>query len=277
MVLGIGRMLDRHRWLTGAAALVVLPALARADQPKPWYGYAGDAQHTAAAPAAADPLNMIGWHTHVDLQQTKSGGELLIHYGSPVITSDNTIIVPQKSGAFDGFQLTAYNASTAFNPTPSTDPASLYTLTTNYSVAYAAGNWVPSFSPTLAPGNKLYYPDAGGVVNYVANASTGASPTPYAFYGAVVTPTDAARIAIDTPLTSDASGNIYFGYKVSGAGIATSKRQNAHQRHRPHRWNDPRGNVRFRRGRGQQRHHADGHPDGLQCRPGHQRRRVEGL
>ena len=133
VVLAIRRMVDRHRWLTSAAALVVLPALAQADYPGSWNGYGGDAQHSAAAPAAADALNTIAWHTRVDLNQQFDGRhDLTTHYGSPVITSANTIVVPVKTGYDGGFQLSAFNAGTASNPNASTDPTPLWTQTTDY-------------------------------------------------------------------------------------------------------------------------------------------------
>ena len=42
----------------------------------------------------------------MDLQPQHSpppNGELLIHYGTPVVTSSNTLLMPVKTGATDGF------------------------------------------------------------------------------------------------------------------------------------------------------------------------------
>src|SRR4029077_4282161 len=75
-------------WTAGAAA-----PLATA-----WSGFGRDAQHTALSTTASQPLNQILWQMPVDLQPQYSGnGSLLIHYGSPVITSANTVIVPVKT------------------------------------------------------------------------------------------------------------------------------------------------------------------------------------
>ena len=73
-----------------------------------WWGFGRDAQHTALGAVATQDLNRIAWSTPVDLAPPYSpGGELLIHYGSPVITSNNTVIVPVKTGLSSGFRIEA--------------------------------------------------------------------------------------------------------------------------------------------------------------------------
>ena len=64
----------------------------------PWSDYAHDAQHSGISPAASQPLNHILWQTSVDLSvPTNNTSELFIHYGSPLITRSNTVIVPVKT------------------------------------------------------------------------------------------------------------------------------------------------------------------------------------
>ena len=167
-----------------AAAAVMFPLPAGAGLTGSWNGYGGNAEHTAQTPAASDSLNTIAWHTHVDLAPHLVNGDLLTHYGSPVITSANNIIVPVKTHSDSGFALNAYNAGTATNPTASTDPAVLWNVGTDYILP--AHSWVPSFSPALTPTNQLYYAGAGGSVFMRADANTAASSTSrFAFYGAV--------------------------------------------------------------------------------------------
>ena len=60
------------------------PAVA---QPAAWSTYAGDAQHTALSAVGSQPLQAIRWQTAVDLAPQYSGNDLLIHYGSPAVTS----------------------------------------------------------------------------------------------------------------------------------------------------------------------------------------------
>ena len=64
-----------------------------------------DAQHTADSPVATQDLKRLKWHTTIDLAPQFQNGELLIHYGSPVITKNNTVIVPVKTTPTGGFEL----------------------------------------------------------------------------------------------------------------------------------------------------------------------------
>jgi hypothetical protein len=179
-----------------------------------WDGYAGNPQHTALAAAPSQALQGIRWQTKVDLQpQYTSGGDLLIHYGSPVITTADTVIVPVKTGASDGFELRAFNG---------TDGAPKWTQTTDYTLA--AHSWTPSYSPVLTADGRLYFAGAGGTVYYTDNPD---SPNPtfnqLAFYGLsnyTGNPSNFNQtVFIDSPLTTDAQGDLFFGFRVQGANV----------------------------------------------------------
>ena len=75
-------------------AVGTLPASAQG-----WPGYARDAQHTSMGAGPSQLPQRIRWSTPVDQMPQYSGAELLIHYGSPLITRVNTVIVPVKTGA----------------------------------------------------------------------------------------------------------------------------------------------------------------------------------
>src|SRR5262245_795133 len=77
----------------------------------PWANYAHDPQHTALSKVASQPLTRIRWQTPVDLNPQYSGTNLLIHYGSPIVTAANSVIVPVKTGATDGFRLDVRNGT----------------------------------------------------------------------------------------------------------------------------------------------------------------------
>ncbi len=175
----------------------------------PWSGYAHEPQHGAIASVASQPLNRILWHTPVDLNPQYSGSELLIHYGSPLITRSNTVIVPVKTGAAGGFEVEALAGGTgATNWTQSTD----YIL--------PAHNWTPSFSPVLTPKNRLYFAGGGGTVYYCDTPDT-TNPSPVvgqiAFYGLTnyTANTNAylTSVYICTPITSDRYGTFFLGFK----------------------------------------------------------------
>src|SRR5262249_51041461 len=90
-----------------------------------WSGFGGNAQHTAVRPVQSQSLDAIQWQSKVDLNPQYSGNDLLIHYGEPAVTQKNTIIIPVKTGATDGFRLEARDGSTGrLKWTESTD----YTL-----------------------------------------------------------------------------------------------------------------------------------------------------
>lgn len=72
-----------------------------------WLGFGGDAQHSAIGTVAAQSLTRLIWQMAVDLAPQYTNGALLVHYGSPVITAKNTVIVPVKTGATNGFRFDA--------------------------------------------------------------------------------------------------------------------------------------------------------------------------
>ncbi|HEY2146976.1 MAG TPA: hypothetical protein VGH32_03510, partial [Pirellulales bacterium] len=186
--------------LFGAAGIV------RAQAPV-WDGYARDPQHSALSTIPSQPLSSILWQTPVDLNPQYSDGELLIHYGSPAVTAANTVIVPVKTGASDGFEIEGINGNNG---------SVLWTQPTDYQLP--PHNWTPSYSPVLTPQNRLYYPGVGGSVYFRDNVnSAGAvAPSQLTFYGQ--NPAGFANsVFIDTPITSDAAGDIYFGFEVTGS------------------------------------------------------------
>lgn len=177
-----------------------------------WRGYAMDGQHTALSTVASQPLNAIRWQTPVDQQPQYNGNDLLIHYGSPSITNANTVIVPVKTGASGGFQVSAFNGSTG---------APLWTRTSAYQLPPSAG-WTSSFGAVLTPSGRYYFADNGGTVSYIDSPDgAGVVTGKFAFFGLANYNANQAAyngsVFIDTPLTADAGGNIYFGFRVTGA------------------------------------------------------------
>ena len=177
----------------------------------PWSGHGHDPQHTGLSQVASQSLNRIRWQAPVDLAPQYSGTALLIHYGSPLITRQNTVIFPVKTGVSDGFKLEARAGA---------DGALLWMQTTDYTLP--AHGWTPACGPALTPKNRLWYPGAGGTVYFrdTPDAATGASGQ-VAFYGLANYQADPAnfdaKVKINTPITSDRYGNIYFGFQVTGA------------------------------------------------------------
>jgi hypothetical protein len=174
-----------------------------------WPSHAHDAQHTSDANVAGQNMNTIHWSTPVDLKPNLEGGELLIHYGSALVTPANTVIVPVKT-AVNSFRVEAHNG---------TNGSLLWKLATNYRTP--TSSFQPSFSPVLL-GNNLYIQEAGGVVAVRSNPD---SPTgtmkKLVFFGAKNYAADPSaytqNVLINTPITADSQGNIFFGFIVQGS------------------------------------------------------------
>jgi hypothetical protein len=181
----------------------------------PWNGHGGDPQHSAISSVPSLPLNGIRWMASVD--DNLPSEPILIHYGSPIITAANTVVLPVR-GPGNSFRLDARNGA---------DGSLLWSTPTNFAPAPSNGSWVPSFSPTLTPSGRLYYQGAGGTVYRVDNPN---SPSPSAsqisFLPGYAANTSAynSSVFVSTPLTSDSLGNIYFGYEatLSAPGGLTS-------------------------------------------------------
>jgi hypothetical protein len=179
----------------------------------PWSGYGHDAQHGTISAVPSQPMNRILWQTPVDLNPQYNGDELLIHYGSPAITRSNTVIVPVKTGATGGFEVEALAGTTG---------ATNWIRTTDY--VLPPHNWTPSFSPVLTPKNRVYFPGLGGTVYYCDTPDT-TNPAPVighlAFYGLTNYSNNvnaySNNVFINTPITSDRYGNIFFGFQVTGS------------------------------------------------------------
>ena len=180
-----------------------------------WWGFGRDAQHSALGAIATQNLNRIAWTTPMDLApQVQTSGALLIHYGSPVVTSMNTVIVPVKTLAAGGFR---FEARAGGNGVTIWSGSSDYVL--------PAHDWVPSYNLALTTTNRLYAPGAGGklFVRDNADSATGTIATAV-FYGAAVYAANPAAfdgtVFINTPITVDSAGNVFFGFIVTGANPA---------------------------------------------------------
>src|SRR5215475_13215303 len=176
-----------------------------------WDNFARDAQHSADAHIAVQPLNQIHWRTPVDLQPQYSGGELFIHYGSPLITQVNTVLLPVKISSTDGFRVDGRDGNNG---------SLKWSLVSDY--ISPPHDWIPVFGPALTSRPRLYFPGAGGTVHYRNDPDESQGITGrIAFYGTNQYTAHAAAfnssVFINTPITSDFMGNIYFGFEVTGS------------------------------------------------------------
>jgi len=197
------------KWMCAATLVSLALSVVRTTAAQPrggWYGFGGDVQHTAVSPVPAQPTQRVHWSTPVDLQPQYSGTSLLIHYGTPLVTRKNTVVIPVKTGATDGFQVEARRADSGalvwMEPTD-------YTLPTH--------GWVPSLGLTLTRHERLIIPGAGGTIyRRVLPNRAGAPRRQHAFYGIEQYAADPSpfnnTVMISTPITADSHEVAYFGF-----------------------------------------------------------------
>src|ERR1700687_157213 len=176
--------------------------------------FAGNSQHTSSYDVPTQNLNTIKWTTSIDLNNSGA----LTHYGSPLVTASNTVLVPVKT-AGEGFRVDAFNGSTG---------AFKYFTGSDY--IPPAHVWIPVYNPCIATGSfgtRMYYAGAGGTIWHIDNPDSNSPgpPVRQVFYTSLAgyNANPAAynsSIFINTPITADAAGNIYFGFRVQGTAPA---------------------------------------------------------
>src|SRR5436190_866613 len=139
-----------------------------------WWTFGRDAQHSSVAAIAVQDLNRVLWTTPVDLAPQYSGSALYIHYGSPVITSHNTVLTGVKTGPTGGFRIDARSGANG---------ALIWSALSDY--VLPVRTWTPSYNVTLTAANRVYAPAAGGKLLYRDNVDSAAGTMQTAvFYGA---------------------------------------------------------------------------------------------
>jgi hypothetical protein len=174
-----------------------------------WPGFGNDAQHSAVSQIATQDLGRVVWRTPVDMApQYSSKGYLLAHYGSPAISGKNTVVVPVKGAAQGQFRLEARSGQTG---------TVLWSLDSDYIMP--PHNWMPSFNVTLTAANRVYAAAAGGRLVFRDNVDVaGAASAKVAFYGNAAYDSNKAAydaaVFVDTPVTADSQGNVFYGFSA---------------------------------------------------------------
>jgi hypothetical protein len=189
---------------------VTLLVLAAPRAHAAWSMHGGNPQHTALAPVPTQSLQQIHWQMPVDLNPQYSGDVLFIHYGSPLVTEGNTVIVPVKVGVADTFRVEARRGS---------DGLPLWQLATDYQLP--PHSWVPSVGLTLAHAGRVYVPGAGGTLLWTG--------------------------ALDMPGPHTATRVAFFGNAAYASNPAAFQRQ-PQDLHAAHRRREGHGVFRVRRG-----------------------------
>jgi hypothetical protein len=189
------------------SAFALLSAANASAQTGAWLTHSHDEQHTGLSTVQSQPFTSIHWHTPVDLFPPQ--GEIFIHYGSPLVTAANTVIVPVKTGN-NSFRVEAINGATG---------KKVWQLNTDWQAPGAS--FTPGLGSTIF-GSTLYVPDIAGRVIARPNPDEKKQKvTKLYFYGVKNFKKSQAayksNVQINTPLTTDAAGNIFFGFDILGS------------------------------------------------------------
>jgi hypothetical protein len=171
--------------------------------------FAGNAQHTAVYDVPAQPLNRARWTATNDFNAGS-----FAHYGAPVITVSNTVVLPVNLSS-TGFKINVFDGAMG---------RLKYSLTNDYTLP--SYSWEPVYQPVLAQGPsslRLYYAGGGGTVYYIDNPDSDSpgAPVRECFYtNLTYYASNAAafnsRVFLNTPITADTNGVIFFGFRVEG-------------------------------------------------------------
>jgi hypothetical protein len=195
----------------GGSATVrsILPVLHGQPGP-PWVGFAGGAQHVALSAEQSQPLVRIHWRTPVDLAPPRGqNGELFIHYGSAIVTNADTVVVPVRAGPDGRYKVEGLSA---------VNGALIWSAPSDY--VLPPHGWVPSYNPALTTSDELLFPGSGGKLFVRSADAAHAKVETLVFYGSAEYANHRAaydaNVHIDTPITTDAQGDAFFGFTVTG-------------------------------------------------------------
>lgn len=188
-----------------------------------WLCYGGNAQHSGVWTGTSQTAALIKWSTPLDDDRPYYGGDVLAHYAAPMITPTNTVVYGYRfttNGGknHDNWRVIARSGKTG---------SSVWSFDTDYNAAVIwPQDWTSVFPVTLfqasgsANNRGVVAAALGGslLVRTSADAATG-TPTRIVFYTTLAdfqqNSSAYAPIIINTPLTADSSGNVYFGYEVT--------------------------------------------------------------
>jgi hypothetical protein len=202
-------------------------SLAGAASAQIWTCYGANAQHTGIYSGSVQALQQIKWQASLDDDRSYYGGVVFIHYASPMITVNNTVVhgyrhttVVNNQNDYDNWSVIARSGATG---------NVIWQFDTDYSAALIWPNdWTTVFPMTLCTTGSKVAPvglaaaAAGGSILIKPSVDgSKIGPSRYVFYTSLSDYTaNAAKYApikINTPLTADKNGNIFFGYEVTAS------------------------------------------------------------
>ena len=182
--------------------------------------FAGNAQHTGVFEPPATYPHAIRWSTTIDRRQTFNN----THYGSPLATAANTLIVPVKTEG-DGFQIKMFDGRTGEQNGERLTPTTCCHRTTGF----PSSNWYrrPCGIPPPVRCGSAASTMRGWRNAFLRHQSGSPGKRPAdprcVLRSGRVRPHMAAftsSVFVNTPLTADSVGNGNMGFRVQGSAPA---------------------------------------------------------
>ena len=141
-----------------------------------WPNFGRDVQHAAQGGVATQALSRIVWQTPVDLVPPYLANNVAAH---PLrLAGDHARAT--RCWCRSSWSATAASAS---RRAPARDGALMWSAPTDY--VLPAHDWTPSYNIALTPGNRVYFPGAGGKLFFRDNVDAAdGTVQSVVFYGA---------------------------------------------------------------------------------------------
>ncbi len=164
-----------------------------------WWQFGRNAQHAANSAIASQALARLRWNAPVDLApQHTMGGALLSHYGSPVISARNTVILPVRTAS----------GTARIEARRGLDGTLLWSADSDFLLpAGTPSSWTPSYGITLTPGNRVYFAGAAGKLFYRDDVDSATGTVNTLAISDCAIKLDAG---INAALTVDAAGTLFL-------------------------------------------------------------------
>jgi len=213
-----------------AASLALALCLSVSVFAQGWLCYGGNAQHTGIFTGTSQSAALVQWQTSLADPGALSyyGGAILVHFAAPMVTPSNTVVhgfefttTTEGVQSYDNWSVIGRSGSNG---------SQIWQMVTDFSAPNLYpndGQWTSVYPITLFQGSATNFRGVAaaagsGSIMVRSSADTATSAVNrLVFYTTVADFTQNqaayAPIKINTPITADSSGNLYFGYLVAGS------------------------------------------------------------
>ncbi len=172
-------------------------------------------------------LGTVRWQASLDDDRSYYGGEVLIHYASPMVTASNTVVhgyryttVVNGSNDYNNWSVMGRSGITgALNWQLNTDYAAPLVWPQDWTSVFPMTLCTTALNPTVtgvaaaaAGGSVMVRPSADAATSVASRFVFYTTLADYNAHAAAYAP-----VIINTPITADGAGNLFFGYLVTAS------------------------------------------------------------